>query len=100
MRYRRQLSTFVLPRVSTSLEAVPRVVGDSLSGRHPVPADLLTLECPFANQKSQVAGTEPELGRRLGERNKLPVQRPPELPLSEPTGQLYSNLATCLQHGP
>ena len=78
MRYRRELSTLVLPRIPASLEAVLRVLSDGLTGRYPVPADLPTPYNSPTDEISEMAGTQPELGRRLGERNELfAVQRPP-----------------------
>jgi hypothetical protein len=78
MRYRRYLSTPPLSRVPASFERVPRVFGNGLSGRHPVPADLSTSQEAPTDEIPQVAGTEPELDRRLGERYQLfLVQRPP-----------------------
>ena len=70
----------MLARALASLELVPRKLGDSLSGRNPVPTDLPALDELLAHQVPHVALAEPELCRRLGKGDEvLPVQRPPSL---------------------
>ena len=74
MRYRRFFSTEALARVFASFQLVPQVVGNRLSGRHPVATDLACLDSTAAHEVSEMPCAEPELGSCLGQGDQLLVR--------------------------
>ncbi len=81
MRYRMDFLRAPLTRVVASFEVVPRVCGDSPSRRDPVPADLPALDDASAHERTEMPGTEPVLGRHLGQGDELVLFQRPLSPL-------------------